>query len=536
MMDDAMKTIHYAAFALMMALVLIAGCVQPPESQNVSNATGNQTPGNPGRLCGDGICDSAEKANPSLCPNDCGPVSQNLSEEIAPPIKLSSTESPFAIHEMHFYGAGLYKGEAAYFADLGAKSARLAPLGSLVWDMIETERGVYDWSVSDDVISRGNQAGAALFITVGAQNRLDSGGEMVRALPRNMSWYLDFLRNASERYDGDGIDDAPGSPKAAVLQIGNELDTPDYWEDTPENYALLLKESYNAIKSVSPDMLVSIAGVASPQGFFDNYTEVLAALDRMKDKPGDRYFDILDFHWSGQFRGDYQELILPKGNYEMRRYVSDMKSELAKIGYENVSFYITEMSDYSGSPAMSGGGRYLEHTEAQQASSLVKRYAYSLTAGVEKIYWAGITEQHDFGGEADGYFDYVSLVNNPQNDGDSSKKLAYYSYKKMVETLDGSDWGNITVVQENRGGVRIYAFSKAGKRILVAWSDGAETAATVSGITSTSVKITGAVPKYGSGAEVVDYSAAFNTETKSVQDGKITITLGENPLYIEEME
>jgi len=48
------------------------------------------------------------------------------------------------------------------------------------------------------------------------------------------------------------------------------------------------------------------------------------------------------------------------------------------------------------------------------------------------------------------------------------------------------------------------------------------------------VKITEAVPKYESGKDVTDYSAAFNTETKSASNGKITITLGDKPVFVEE--
>ena len=41
-----------------------------------------------------------------------------------------------------------------------------------------------------------------------------------------------------------------------------------------------------------------------------------------------------------------------------------------------------------------------------------------------------------------------------------------------------------------------------------------------------------AVPKYTSGAEVTDYNSAFNTESKSVQNGQITLTLKDVPLFV----
>lgn len=99
--------------------------------------------------------------------------------------------------------------------------------------------------------------------------------------------------------------------------------------------------------------------------------------------------------------------------------------------------------------------------------------------------------------------------------------------------MDGSDWKNIQTIQESNG-VYIYKFIKAGKPIWVAWNDNSDSKQIViSGISPGSVKITEAVPKYESGKDVADYSTAFNTETKAVSGGKITITLGDKPVFVE---
>lgn len=106
--------------------------------------------------------------------------------------------------------------------------------------------------------------------------------------------------------------------------------------------------------------------------------------------------------------------------------------------------------------------------------------------------------------------------------------------KIKVEILDGSDWNNIQTIQE-KDGVYIYKFMKTGKPIWVTWNDNSGSKqVTISGISSGSVKTTEAVPKYESGKDVADYSTAFNTETKSVSNGKISITLGEKPVFAEE--
>ena len=103
----------------------------------------------------------------------------------------------------------------------------------------------------------------------------------------------------------------------------------------------------------------------------------------------------------------------------------------------------------------------------------------------------------------------------------------------MVEILDGSDWGNVQTVQE-KDGIYVYKFMKNGKPIWVAWNDNdGEKQVTISGINSSSLKITEAVAKYETGKEVEDYNTAFSTKTASVENGKATIKIKDKPLFIE---
>lgn len=452
-------------------------------------------------------------------------------------LTVTAPESPFALQEVRFN----VPHESSAVADLGAKTVRLAPYGSLIWDLIETQKGVYDWTASDLVLTAGYGTGTKLFVGVGAQNRLE--GTTVPGpcqLPKDMNWYLDFLKKAVERYDGDGVDDAPGSPRIDVVQIGNEVDGAHFWQDTPQNYALLLKESYKAIKSVAPNIKVAMAGVGAPWGFYSFYKPILAELNRLKDTPGDRFFDIFDLHWSGQFPGDndYAAIKLDK-TYELGAYIADIKAELAAIHYSDIPIYITEMSDYSDTPA-----GYSPHTERYQAAAVVKRYLYALSRGVSKIFWAEIIEQHNFGGEVNGYFDNVGLVNNSANsDGFSHKKLAYYTYKKMTEMLEGSDWNNIVTITD-ADSIHVYGFRKGGKERWVAWDDATVACVTtpcgrqvtITGIDAPAVRVTDSVPMFPSGKDVRDYATAFDSSTVPVSGGSATITLGDSPIFVEALQ
>ncbi|HDZ77418.1 MAG TPA: hypothetical protein ENH41_04990, partial [Candidatus Omnitrophica bacterium] len=453
----------------------------------------------------------------------------------APQYESIYEDSPFAIHGVRFYNQDADEGEL--IQGLGARMARIEPIGSLVWDAIEIEIGVYDWVKSDFVMSEGLKAGVKIFGTVVPANKLYGAveGEPI-GLPDDMGAYLLFLKKAVERYDGDGIDDAPGSPRIDVIQIYNEIDGKHSWNDTPENYALLLQKSYVAIKEADPTMKVAIAGVASPRGYYDFYRLIFEELAKIS--PNQKCFDIFDLHWHGVTEGDndYAVKHYSYGDYYLRDVISDIKADLSILNYSDVNLVITEMSDYSDSPASGNNLTFPYHTEVYHASSVIKRFVYSLASDVDKIFWAQIIEHHNFGEEVNGYFDNVALINNPKNtDGYSHKKLAYYTYKKMVEILEGSDWDNIEIIQESDN-VYIYKFIKDDKPVWVAWNDN-EYSQTVSlsdlGITS--AKVTETIPNFNDGLEIVNSGADYNDpDFFNSYTASNDITLGDVPVFIEE--
>lgn len=442
--------------------------------------------------------------------------------------------SPFGIHDVRFDKPE----EVVYINDLQAKTARMAPYESFVWDLIEIKDGIYHWNTSDRTISAGYQAGVNLIAMAFAQNRLEGTQKDSGMLPQNMHWYLSFLEKAIERYDGDGKNDAPGSPKIVAVQIDNEMDGP-FWQDTPENYALLLKKSYRTIKKADRDIKVICGGCATPLGFRKFYKPMFKELARIKDHPDDQYFDIFDFHWSGQWDGDndYAEIKFAGKNWPIREFISEIKDELDKLNYKNVSLYITETSDYSDSPSRSQEGDYPYHTEAYHAASIIKRYVYFLASGIDKIFWSQIVEEHCFGGQINGYFDNIALVNNPQNpDGLRHKKLGYYAYKRMVEKLEGSDWHNIKILKE-KDGIYLYKLIKDNKTIYVAWNDN-QTAKKISLEVGNAkeVRITEAIPKkkYKTGKEIKGDENIFEEKTINIIDQEISINLlSDRPIYIE---
>jgi hypothetical protein len=421
-----------------------------------------------------------------------------------------------------------------YFADAkdaGITYIRIDGTNSMAWDFVEKNKGVYDWTKTDEIALKLSQNNFTIIWTTKSFNKWDQNAQNPSGnlkMPKDMTAYTDFISAAVERYDGDKINDAPGSPVVNYWQIENEVDG-NFWDDTPANYATVLKESYESIKKGNPNAKILISGISVPGGFYSFHKSVLDELSKYQGT----YFDVLDVHWY-ESAGDYK--MHPIGNYALADFLTDLNSNLESSRYGNVGIWFTETGTYSGSHVKDMlGNTKPAQSELIQASELLKRYVYFTSHGVEKIFWHHMQEGTSAAGY-DGYFSNVGLIYNGQGSddlGSGVKKLAYYSYKKMVEVLEGSDWKNIATVRE-QDGIYIYKFTKQGTPVWVAWNDSSVTRTiTISDIDSNRVKATEAVPKYESGKEVTDYTTAFQTDTLVVTNSAVTLTLGQRPVFVE---
>jgi len=296
---------------------------------------------------------------------------------------------------------------------------------------------------------------------------MEKGKPLRAKAPTDMAGFLKFLSAAVERYDGDGINDAPGSPVVTHWQIENEVDGHNFWGDTPENYARLLKASYQIIKKANPKARVIIAGASSIDGFYKFYIPVLKELQNIADKRDERYFDVFDIHWYG-YVGEYRKI----ENHDLSSFMDSYNGTLSKYGYGNTPLWITETGTYGGKRVVGKRGESLpEQDEAVQAAELVKRYISFIGNGVKKVFWYQMTEAHnDVIGTTNDYFENVGLIRNIRNKGDSHKKLAYYSYKFLIDMLEGSDWKTVRRIDLGKD-VHAYRFLKNGKAIQVLWYD-----------------------------------------------------------------
>ena len=445
--------------------------------------------------------------------------------------------------------------------DLGVYWVRVAGFYSLNWNWSRMRSMDGRWNNLDAIVKelQFNSINPLMGINLGPEETPDMdekrrpgrGGMEGRKgrrpgdkLPSDLEAYSRFIQSAVERYDMDGAEDMPGLRfPVEYYMIGNEPDVPVFWADTPENYAVLVRTTYLAIKRAFPEAKVVVGGSAGSlyeylragqyppkglntslradsrkgDGFFVDFLRHLRKISGQED-----YRDlIMDFHFYGN-AGDWRVI-----EYFVR-YIRNIEDDL---GFAHFSVWVTETGTFSGKISgmvkndlarITGQmGKTLSQDEAAQAGELVKRYIFGAVNGVEKLFWFTIK-----GGSNPIYFENTGIL-----DSHSGKKLSYYAYKKMVEILEGSDWKNIQTIQKD--GAYIFKFLKSGKPVWVAWSEerGLKEA-TISGIPSKQAKIT-RLGQYGSGKDVASYEGAFRIEVRPVVNRQINIELGDSPQFIE---
>lgn len=312
-------------------------------------------------------------------------------------------------------------------------------------------------------------------------------------------------------------------------------------------YANFAIDSAEILRKLSPQSKIVLAGSGEGidlRGFGgDFYKSVFLKLKQTKldYEP----FDLWESHWFERGNADYKT---NEKGYGVKDFIKFLKDN----EYGDKEFVIRAGGTYTGQNLQERKGFMNNYqSEQDQAGFLIKRFIYNLANGAKKIAWSTVYERDKYQGERNVHFQYISLIYDGYPDGISKKqeciegilpcpdpgfgvkKLSYFSYKKIVEMLKGSDWNNIQTIQE-KDGVYVYKLSKNGKPFWVAWNDNpTEKNVSISEITSNRVKITESIPKYKSGKDVADYSSSFATETKTVSGGTISATLFRTPIYIE---
>ena len=427
----------------------------------------------------------------------------------------SAQASPVA--GMSFFGMNLYvtgseRPKPEKYAmlngaiDLGVQWTR----EEMSWANIEIRQGVFDWIQYDfwinELVKRGIK-------TVGVLETTPSWASGVRANQPDWYWnapkdpveYGNFAYEMALRYKG----------KIDVWEMWNEPDVEITFKcdcDRAQKYADMLREGYNAVKRANPNATVLIGGLS----IHDTNNGGMAFLDKVvAASQGKLNFDVLSIHPYMPDR--YPENTDPRTVVQNFPYRLDMSYKwLEAHGAGNKEIWITE----DGYSTCSTCGN-LGVSEEEQARRLIRLYVIAM--GAKNVTHFSYFQLKDkFNAGPDDLFGNMGIMRN-----DLSEKPAYTAYKVLTGQLGGATFtglGSLTRAVDNRWQSQFdryhYKFAKDGAPVQVLWKIGAPEEVDVP-VDSANVDM---VMKDGS-----------HTYPK-VSDGKVHITISEDPVFIDEIK
>jgi streptogramin lyase len=394
--------------------------------------------------------------------------------------------------------------------DAGAQWARVP----LSWASIEPSNTTpenYNWSGLDLSLNNAAQEGVHLIVTIAGQPSW--AATYAQGPVTDTADIIEFVGALVERYDGDGVDDAPGSPQVRYFELYNEPDNADvghalhggwgYWGHNGAGYAELLQALYPVVNAANPQANLVLGGLAldwfEPDGPFDPqfFDDVLSACQ------GQDCFDVMNFHYYIVFRSNWESYgrdIIGKANY--------VRQQLAAYGLEGMPLVCTETSLHAG--ASWGSDEF-------QSRYVVKGFVRGIAAELRTIVWY---KAHDIGDAG-----RPGLL-----DENLQPKPSYWAFQEMTTMLSRALYQRpLTLAETGSEQVEGYVFQVCGGRLDVVWTeddtylDPDDNPILPLTVQAQTLRV---VDKFGVGTWL-------NDADDGVADGQITILVGGSPLYLE---
>ncbi|HDZ00775.1 MAG TPA: hypothetical protein ENH52_04855 [Nitrospirae bacterium] len=308
-------------------------------------------------------------------------------------------------------------------SDIGIEWSRLSGTEGLSWELVDNDNtGNYAWSTLDNKINSAKENNINLFITITSLNQKDAetcrspdhepdefGMSYDRKMPCDLKKYKQFIKAAVNRY---GVD--------LIYQVENEIADGHFWKDTPQNYALLLKETYLAVKENCPDCFVAIGSATKPNFWSDPdisvnpeyFEDIFKELKTYPECADNGCHDIFDLH--GLI---YHPDELSKGLNLTKEAFDNLKALQQAYSFDR--------------PIWSTEAGFLSEDVEWNKKIIAQTYVKGLEMGIEKLFWR-VTEE---------CCEIIDKI-------DSQKTGTYYAYNILIEKIKG--YFGITKLSESQ--------------------------------------------------------------------------------------
>lgn len=324
--------------------------------------------------------------------------------------------------------------------------------------------------------------------------------------PEYLENYKDFVRQMVERYDGDGVSDAPFVNEIKNIkhwQIENEPGKKPnegsvFWEGTAADYATLFLVAYDVIKEADPEAKVALSGFThvAIKYYLENDKSFISEVFRIiHENSGD--FDIFAYH----FYDNYKGFIKTTKFTDKPVWVTETNVNKNQMDPN----YTTE--EYN---------RFI-------AKDIVKRYSTMFFRGAEKVFWFELSDKKDAAWtipmEPNVFEQFRGLTQN-----DLTPKPVYYTYKLFITKVKDKERVRKVTIEPD---VWLYKFGQNDGAVYVMWYDNPLSV-------SKGVKI----PLPWESVLIIHVITEPGvtepyTKIKSTQDGFLNITLDNSPVFVE---
>ncbi|MCB0215176.1 MAG: hypothetical protein H6648_01430 [Caldilineae bacterium] len=328
----------------------------------------------------------------------------------------------------------------------------------IFWDEIEpvqTSPPSYDWSRYDLLFGRASAQGLRIIAEISGNPSW--AADYPGGPPRNLDDLARFAAAAVERYDGDGLADAPGGIRIREWELYNEPDLADpkialqgrgwgFWGHRGAEYARMLRRVYPVIKLANPEARVILGGLAHDAFLPDDGPFDPDFLDDLLEAGGGRFFDVMNFHYYPPFAPAYAAHgidVLGKAGY--------IRKKLRAYGLEK-PLMITEAGMWSAAEPP-----YPPATPEDQLRYVAQLYTRVLAGDIETAIWF--------------QYDDVYGVDDPARglvDGDLRRKPAWSAYQLASEMLAGAVPER--PARDPLASGEVYWFRQGEDRLAVAWT------------------------------------------------------------------
>lgn len=290
------------------------------------------------------------------------------------------------------------------------------------WARVQPEAGgAYDFSLSDDLMLRAQDAGVDILAVCWGIPRWAAAGEGELSVDFGVpsrehgEKFAAFVRAFVERYDLDGQQDMPALRQPVrSYEFMNEIEG-----ISPGEYAYWLKLFYETVKQADPNATVAVAGLKTPglpllgqsDGGDHTYFERLLADPALR---GERYpyFDIVSFH-------NYPEHY--PGRTEFDDALAYLRTTMARHNL-SLPIWLTAYGYNSGAQG-----------EARQAENIVKWAIRAKSLGIERVYLYCLWDYRWPGGS--GTDQNMGLVREAQSGQIPPTKPAFRAFATLIREL-----------------------------------------------------------------------------------------------------